>query len=312
MANTYKFDVGTGRLGDNRLKSRWYADSTAMKAGLVYNEDFAVGGVGPIIFTQTAGATALVAAGVPSIAQGASAFMRTPLSLDWEIFATTAQTLLPTLTAGSGIEVSLDQVDNESVEYVPGGNSAYNPFIYTVGTSQPMLFRAAFSVADASGSDQFVLGWRKQATFAVPTSIIQGGDPVYTDIFGIGFAGVKADPNPVRVTFDKNNGGSATATSTGFTWADGKTHVLECRLYGTKVRYFINGVPLGSTVGLDGVGGDITNQNTIAVTSHTLDSGDAMLPFIFIRQDGDVTGNVFLRAVQLGPLSEFGLDPNNE
>lgn len=316
MANTYKFDVGTGRLGDNRLKSRWYADSTAMKNKLVYSEDFAVGGgagaagtSGPILYTMSGGFTT-VAIAAPGL--GATAMMLTPGGAIWEIYGTTAQTLPPILTAGSGLEISLDQVNNEAVEYVPFQNTAYNPFAYTVGTTQPMLFRAAFSIADASGSDQFILGWRKQEAYAVPASFLTTGDPTYTDVFGIGFAATAANPNPVSVVYDKNNSGSCTVSDTGFTWADGKTHVLECRLYGTKVRYFINGVPLGSTVGKDGVGGDITDQNTKAVTSHTLDSTDVMIPFIFIRQDADVTGNVFLKAVQLGPLSEFGLDPNNE
>lgn len=307
---TFKFDVGTGRLGSNRLKSRWYADSTALQKRLVYSEDFLTAITSPILFTQTAGATALATAGTPTIAQGATDLLQMPSGAIWEIFATTAQTLTPVQTAGTGLDIGLDLVNNESVEYVPFGNSAYNPFAYTVGTTQPMLFRAAFNFADVSGTDQFVLGWRKQETYAVPTSIAVDG--IYTDFFGIGFAGTVASPNPVRVTFDKNNGGTATVAAAGFTWADGKTHIMECRLYGTKVRFFINGTPLGSIVGTDGVGGDITDQQTTSHSAATLDSGDVMIPFIFHRYDATSPGAVVLQAVQLGPLSEFGLDPNNE
>jgi hypothetical protein len=84
-----------------------------------------------------------------------------------DVYQTTAQTLAPTFTAGKGLEISLDQVDNESVEYVFGGNDALNPFRYVAGDvtdedngRDGVIFEATFEITDASGLDQFLIGWR--------------------------------------------------------------------------------------------------------------------------------------------------------
>lgn len=328
MANNFRFSLGFGAKGDTTVRkaSHWYEDSTALRRGLVYSEDFTLGASGPIYYTQTSAATALVTSGAPSFAQGATIMMQTPVGAIWDVFGTTAQTLLPTLTAGTGLEIGLDQVNNEAVEYVPFQNSAYNPFAYTVGTTQPMLFRAAFKFADVSGSDQFLLGWRKQEAFGVPTSFLTTGDGTYTDFFGVGFAATAANPNIVYTAWDVENTGSTTTKSTLFGWADGETHVLEVRLYGAKVKVLINGCPLdGTPIKIDGIGASMTAESTSgqgpagfnaqdqdADTIKGFNTGDVLIPFIFSRFDATSPGAIHLRAVQLGPLSEFGLDPNNE
>lgn len=320
----FRFDYGEGKARTAIKRLHYYQDSTAQRKGMVYSEDFTKTGFNPIVYTMTAGIPTLKTAAVQSVNTTDQIIM--PSGATWHVYATTEQAVYPgLLTAGSGIEISLDQVNNEAVEYVPFGNSAYNPFAYTVGTTQPMVFRAAFSFADASGSDQFLLGWRKQEPFAVPTSFLDSGDGTYTDFFGVGFAGTVANPNVVRTAWDVENTGSTQAVSTAFTWADGETHVLEVRLYGAKVKVLINGVPLGTQVKVDGVGTAMTAENTADAGPAEFNAqdedgdgidgfntGDVLIPFIFIRQDADVTGNVFLKAVELGPLSEFGLDPNNE
>lgn len=321
-----KFINGVGKQGANSRYARAYANSFAQRMGLVHSEDFRYGKNGPIIFTQAAtGDTILTTPGAPSFAQGATGVFKTPRGLEVDFFATTAQTILPILTAGSGLEISLDQVDNESVEYVPGGNSAYNPFAYTVGTSQPALFRIALNIADASGSDQLLMGYRKQEAFAVPTSFLTTGDATYTDFCAIGFAATKANPNPVQIAYDVNNGGSTFVNAAAFTWADAKSHVLEMRLKGGRVSFYINGAALGSRISTDGVGGSITAQQTSSAGQTAFnaldgdsdgvkgfDTGDVLVPFIFVRQDGDLTGNVFWQGIQIGPQSEFGLDSGNE
>src|SRR5687768_6744474 len=61
-----------------------------------------------------------------------------------EMHQVTAQTLMPLLHATKGLEIGLDKVDNESVEYVPGGNSAANPLGFTAGTDPGCFFEATF------------------------------------------------------------------------------------------------------------------------------------------------------------------------
>lgn len=227
----------------------------------------------------------------------------------WDMFQTTAQTLGPAYTSGSGLEIALDQVDNETVEYVPGGNNTFNPLGRTIGTDPSFFFRAKFTLTDASGMDQFGIGWRKQETFAVPTSFAVDG--IYTDFALLGFAGTSANPNPVRTSTDLNNGGTATVTAAGFTWADGLTHQLEVRVYGRRVVYLINGVALGGVVAKDGLGAAITAQQTTTGAAFNFDTADFVVPFIFCRQDADLTP-VFLVDYEIGNLVDIGLDPNEE
>ncbi len=229
----------------------------------------------------------------------------------WDMFQTTAQTLGPAYTAGSGLEIALDQVDNETVEYVPGGNNSFNPFGMTVGTDSNFFFRARFTLADASGLDQFGIGWRKQETFAAPTSFLTTGDGIYTDFALFGFAGTVANPNPVRISTDLNNSGSSTVSAAGFTWADGLTHQLEVRVVGRKALFYINGVLLGGSVSKDGNGAAITAQSTTTGPVFSFDATDFLVPFIFCRQDADV-GTVFLVDYEIGHLVDIGLDPNEE
>jgi hypothetical protein len=321
-----RFTYGTGRRG-SRPYNRLYMDSPAKKARGVYSEDFRKTAQYPLLYNITAatGIAAFDTAAAPAYAQGSTHVVKTAGGLYMEVFATTAQTIMPILTPGTGLEIGLDKVNNESVEYVPGGNSAYSPFAYTVGTTQPYTFRVALNFADVSGSDQFLVGWRKQETFAVPTSFLTTGDGIYTDFFGMGFCATVANPNPIGIAYDVNNGGSTFANTVGFTWADGLTHVLEVRLGGSRVRAYINGAPLGGTVKTDGLGGAITGQATSSAGTTAFnaldgdtdgikgfDTGDILIPFIFSRFDATTPGAIYIQGLEIGPTSEFGWDTSNE
>lgn len=257
---------------------------------------------------------AVSAAGVPAFPT-ASATQRdtvfTPGGLLLDMYQTTAQTIHPVWDDSNGLEISLDQVDNETVEYVPGGNSAFNPFAFVVGTDPNFFFRCKFKLDDASFSDQFGIGFRKQEAFATPTSFLSTGDGIYVDFFLLGFAGTKADPNPIRTSSDVGNGGSSTVSALNFTWADAKTHQLEIRVIGGKAFCFINGVLAGDAIALDGDGGAITSQQTVTGPSYTFTSGLTLVPFIFCRQDADV-GHVYLREIEIGLLRDIGKDKNSE
>lgn len=226
-----------------------------------------------------------------------------------EFSQATAQTLFPIYTAGKGIEIGCDKVDNESVEYVPGGNRADNPLGYLAGTDPGVFLRATFEIADTSGIDQFCVGWRKQEAYQVPVSFLTTGDALYTDFAGIGFSGTAA-ANLVKSMTDIGNAGSTTVTSTGFAWADAGIHQLEVRIFGRKVQYLINGVRCGDTVRKNGIGTAITAQATVTPPLYTVTSGLSMIPFIFHRFDATSPSTNFLRRLEVGPLLEVGLDPN--
>ena len=224
-----------------------------------------------------------------------------------ELYQTTAQTLMPSRHATKGLLIGCDVVNNECIEAVPGGNHAANPLGALMGTDPGVFIRATFEFADASGSDQFLVGFRKQEAYVVPTSLLAAGDGLYTDFFGMGFSGA-ADPNDVKCAYDLNNAGSTVVFDTLFNWADGGIHTLEVRIRGRRVQCLINGVMLGVPVKKDGVGAAITAQPTAAPT-FTFDAGDFVVPFIFHRYDATTPGAVYLRKLMVGQLLEDGLDP---
>jgi hypothetical protein len=226
-----------------------------------------------------------------------------------ELYQTTAQTLMPSRHATKGLEIGLDEVNNESAEYVPGGNHAANPLGCLAGTDPGVLIRATLEIADVSGSDQLVIGFRKQENYVVPTSFLSTGDALYTDFYGIGFSGA-ADPNDVKTVKDLNNAGSTVVFDTNFNFADGGIHTLEVRVKGRKVQCFINGVALGGVVKKDGVGAVLTAQQTYTPPAFTFDAGDFLIPFIFSRYDATTPGAIYLRSLWCGQLVEDGLDPN--
>lgn len=226
-----------------------------------------------------------------------------------ELFQTTAQALPPVYN-DKGINIGGDEVDNESLELVPGGNNARNPLGYNAGTDPGVFIRATLEIADASVNDQMVIGFRKQEAYQVPTSFLSTGDALYTDFVGIGFSG-SAAANDVKVMSDLNNGGSTTVTDTLFDWADGKIHRLEVQIKKRRASFFINGKRLGETVRFDALGAAITAQPTSANPSYTVDTGDFMIPFIFNRRGATAANANYLRRLEIGPLYAIGLQEEN-
>lgn len=223
-----------------------------------------------------------------------------------EMFQTTAQTLFPIYNP-KGILFGGDVVDNESIEYVPGGNRAENPLSYLAGTDPGVFIRAIFEITDASGTDQFGIGFRKQEAYQVPTSLLTGGAAVYTDFAMLGFSGTAA-ANLVKSITSVASAVNV-VTSSAFAWADTTIHQLEVRIAKRVVSYFINGRRTGETVRLDALGAAITAQPTVALPAYTFTAALRLIPFIFHRYDSTTPGAVYLRKLEVGQLLEVGLQP---
>jgi len=288
------------RRQDSRGVVPMYAQSPAVRRRRYFYERFdgnLVGG--PLMYRIASGLTALPTA-VQAQTDGIVSFQGNFL----EYFQTTAQTLQPVSHATKGLVLDGDQVDNESQEYVVGGNSTTQPLAFVTGTDDGFFIRATLEITDASGSDQMLVGFRKQQAYQVPTSFLTTGNALYTDFAGIGFAATKADPNPVSVATDIGASGSTTVSATNFTWADTKIHKVEVRVIGRKALYLINGVPLGGTVSKDALGVAITAQPTKTAAAYTFTSGLTLVPFIFVRQDADLLDAVYLRELEVGFLDD--------
>jgi hypothetical protein len=288
------------------------ADPNTFFGSKYYYQNFK-SGVQPLTFTTVAsGFGVLTVAGAGAIGAAATHKLFIPgCPVNWDIFGHTAQTNTVIGTLGSGLEISGDEVDNEGLELVIGQLTASNPLARTIGTDSDFFFRAKFKVTDASGADEFGIGWRKNEAFSASFAP-SAADPIYTDFAMIGFAGTSANPNPVRTSTDLNNSGTGVRTSTGFTWADTLVHKLEIRVKSGAVQYLINDVPLGGTISKDGDGNTITAQNTSSGAAFTFDSTDVLVPFIFLQHDADVCEDLFLQEIEIGSLVDIGLDPGQE
>ncbi len=224
----------------------------------------------------------------------------------WSLYQTTAQTIFPIVNA-LGIDIGGDKVDNETLELTLGGNYALNRHRWVTGTDN-VYFECGFNITDVSGLDQFGLLIRKQEDYAVPTSFLTTGDGAYTDYALFGFAATVANPNPVNVSYDLADSGSATVQAANFTWADTVTHRLGVAMVGLKVFFFINSVGLGGKVTVDGDGGNIVDQNTHVGPVIEVTAGQTWVPGIFVRQATTSPTAVYLRSVKFGTLADLGME----
>ncbi len=260
-------------------------------------------------FLYTVSATGIPAVATTAAGQGVVHEMMTHNGY-WQVFNTTDQAVLPFATAGSGLDISGDLVDNEALELVPGGNFASSRLAFVVGTDSNFFFRCKFKITDVDGSDQFIIGFRKQEAFAVPTSILTTGDGTYTDFFGIGFADTLGID--VSTAYDLNNGGSTTVTDSGFNATDAEVIEWMVKVIGGRAYGYINGVRLGDTVSKDGAGTAITAQSTLTGPVFTFDTGDTLVPFIFLRHDAAIANATLLQEVEVGHLVDLGEDKDSE
>ena len=228
-----------------------------------------------------------------------------------DLYSTTAQTLLPIPHATKGWDISCDKVNNECIEIVPGGNHALSPLAMVAGTDSNFYFSATMELTDVSGTDQFLIGWRKQEAFIVPVSFLTTGDALYTDFCALGFCTTSANPQVVKQASDLNNGGSTTVSSSAFTWADTLKHKVECWVVKRVAKWFINGVPLGASISKDADGGAITAQATVVPTAFTFDTGDTLIPFLFLRHDATSPDANYLSEMEVGFLEDKFSDPTS-
>lgn len=238
-------------------------------------------------------------------------------ALDWEINQLTAQTLLPLIHATKGLEIALDQVNNETVEYVPGGNRVTNPARFKtssaagLGGDKGWFYRFRVELTTANGIDQLFFGCRAVEAYqavAGVVSLLNGGATGYASMFGAGIASAAASPADVsRIAV---TAAVSAVTDTLFNWASTLVHDIEVRFWGNKGYVFINGRELGQAVNQDALGNAITSQPTQGMAGFSLVASTTYVPCIISRQDAGLS-TVFLSEFEWGPLFERNLDPGN-
>lgn len=258
-----------------------------------------------------------IATSVPALPTAAAAqidaFQGGPLA--WEINQLTAQTLLPLIHATKGLELALDQVNNETVEYIPGGNRITNPAAFKTNSAAGLggdigwFYRFRLELTTANGIDQLFVGMRAVEAYqavAGVVSILNGGATGYQSMFGVGIASAAASPADVsRIVA---TAAVSAVTDTLFNWASTVVLDLEVRSYGNKGYVFINGRELGQAINTDALGVAITSQPTQGMAGTPLVASTVYAPCILIRQDA-VLSTVFCSQFEWGPLYELNRDP---
>lgn len=191
------------------------------------------------------------------------------------------QTLLaPTWDATNGLLISLDLTDDEGIE-ISAGIGALSLGSFTIGTDKSFYAKTQLTLADVSGTDQLVFGFRKNAAYATAVA-------TYTDYAGIGII-TAANPADVQIT-TRLNSGAAVNVDTTHNWADGETHTLEVQVQdnGYARFYYDNAPP------------------TVTKTNFVFDSGDVVNWFLFYLHATTSPGTVHAKFFEFGYVPRKG------
>lgn len=171
------------------------------------------------------------------------------------------QTITAPQTTANGLDIGMDQTDNDGVE-LSQGILAGTRHAYTIGTDGPFFFRVKLKIADVSGTDDCAIGFRKAAAYTANLDD-------YTDM-----AVLNVISGDIKIETILNNA-ATTTTDTTDNFADGETHELYVEVSAAGVvTYEINGAA------------------PTATAAFTFDSTDVVVPFLFFLHASDVAGAV--------------------
>lgn len=185
------------------------------------------------------------------------------------------QTVVTPAAGNAGLNIAGDQTDDDGFEFSFGlAGDANIACGKTVGTDDPFYIKATLTIADVSGTDELLVGFRKNADCAAAISS-------YTD-----YAFLNVNAGDVTINTRKNNNAAPSPTDTDIDVADAGTVTLEVRVDADgNAKFFVNG------------------SDDIESLDFTFDSGDVLIPVIRILQASDLTGDVTLSDVEFGFLS---------
>lgn len=174
------------------------------------------------------------------------------------------QTIVCPVYTANGLNIGMDQTDNDGVEITQGilSNARH---AYTVGTDSDFYISVKFSIEDVSGTDDCAVGFRKAEAY-------QANIDDYDEM-----ACLNVISGDIKIETILNNA-ATTTTDTTNDWADGETHTLEVRVSKAGVvTYFIDGTAPKVTA------------------AFTFDNAEVVVPFMFMLNSTDVVGEVALK-----------------
>lgn len=180
--------------------------------------------------------------------------------------------IIPAMEA-DGLEIALDLTATEGQE-MNFGVLASNKHAYTIGTSPAFFFEARFKVADVSGCEPLVMGFRKQEAN-------NGTWTAYTDYATIGIVTTQ-NADLITLATELNAGGT-TYTNTTDAFTDGQTHTLRVNVSAAGVvTYLIDGIAPTQSA------------------AFTFDNTDVVMPFIHLVHAAVAPGKIHLISMACG------------
>lgn len=179
------------------------------------------------------------------------------------------QTILSPVQHASGLNIGMDQADNDGVEITQGISSAAK-HAFTVGTDAAFFFRCKFSIADVSGTDDCAIGFRKAEAY-------QANIDDYDEMAALNVISGNITIETIL------NAAATSATDTTDDWADAATHTLQVNVSNAGVVTFL----------IDGIAPTTTS-------AFTFDDAEVVVPFFYFLNASDVAGEVVIQEWEVG------------
>ncbi len=212
--------------------------------------------------------------GVPTGAAGDINLMTLQEGVQMEQFIIGTQTIIAPRMTATGLLTSLDLTNAEGAEYNFGAVRSNSQHAFTIGTSPAFFFELEATIADVSGCEPFLFGFR----------IVQANDAAfvnYTDLVGYGTNdGVSPGDATIQTQL---NGGGLIDTDTNDAWADAGTHTLKVLVSAAGVVTFT----------FDG-------SAPTATQAFTFDNADVVVPYIHHLFNAAAPGAINLVSMQIG------------
>jgi len=189
--------------------------------------------------------------------------------VNFEYHISGTQTILAPSLAADGLNVGMDQTEDDGVELTRGITSR-NPESFVVGTDPAFFFKCRFTIPNVSGTDDCLVGFRKVEAYAAYDA--------YND--AAGFNVVSGD-----VYLSSIIGGAATVeTDTTNNWADAAEHELEILVSAAGVVTY-----------------KIDSVAPVVTAAYTFTSGLRIMPFFyFLHAAAPVAGAITISKWESG------------
>jgi hypothetical protein len=188
--------------------------------------------------------------------------------LEYHILGT--QTILSPQLAATGLDVGMDQADNDGVEICTGILASNLTFV--IGADKAFFAKCRFSIANVSGTDDCAFGFRLAEAYQA--NIDDYNDSAVLNVIS------------GNITIETIIGDASTVvTDTTNNWADTAIHTLEIRVSSAGVvTYLIDGAA------------------PVTVAAYTFTDAIVVVPYFhFLQANADQTGALVLEHFECGP-----------